>query len=150
MFLNLMLLWSSSNLVSPCLFLESRKIVCFLGRQTDRQAGVGMHRGKKWLKYIPFSFPFLKMSLPMRLSLDCTVKPSLSFFNLNLAGHTFVYFCLFICITLWFTLAPVSPTFPSHRRHLSCALLLPSYRHHIHTYTHTHTHTNAEAAYRGP
>lgn len=57
------------------------------------------------------------------------------FFFLNL-----VYFCLFICITLWFTRAPVSPTFPSHHGHLSCGLL---------TLTHFPAFAHTAAAYRG-
>lgn len=59
-----------------------------------------------------------------------------SLFDFSLARHTFVYFCLFICITLWFTLAPVSPTFPLHHSRLSSHWLTTP-----HTHTHTRTHT---------
>lgn len=62
------------------------------------------------------------------------------FLNLHLARQTFVYFCLFICITLWFTLAPVSPTFPSQRGHLSRSPLSLS---HFPAFAHT------AAAHRG-
>lgn len=58
----------------------------------------------------------------------------LSFFDFALAPRAFIYFCLFICIILWFTLAPVSPTFPSRRGHLSRGVV-PSLTHSA-TFTH--------------